>query len=87
MFFSTNKYSEHTQYCLNRKANKIIPSYKKCLNFENLQNCYLNDFIIVSDFKCVIDKENMHKFVTGGYVLICRNEIHSKPVQIFHNLD
>ena len=28
VFFSTNKYSEHIQYYLNRKPNKIIPSYK-----------------------------------------------------------
>ena len=85
--FSDNKYSEHIQYCLNRKTNKIIPSFKKYLNFQNLKSCYLNDFIIISDFECVINKENMHEFVAGGYVLTCRNEIYGKPVQVFYNLE
>ena len=47
----------------------------------------LNNFIIYSDFECIIDKNNEHKFISGGYLVKCRNDKFTKPVQIFDNLD
>ena len=58
------------------------------MQFENLKNCILNNWIIHSDFECGIDlvtKE--HRFIAGGYYLECRNKKFSKLVQTFNDLD
>ena len=47
----------------------------------------LNNFVIYSDFECIIDKNNEHKFISGGYLVKYRNDKFTKPVQIFDNLD
>ena len=40
------------------------------MHFENLKN-----WIIHSDFECIIDPNTKeHKFVSGGYLLECKNE-------------
>ena len=52
-----------------------------------MQNCILNNFTIYSDFECIIDKNNEHKFISGGYFVKCRNNRFTKPVQIFDSLD
>ena len=64
-----------------------MPSNEKYIKFSKLQNCMLNNFIIYSDFECIIDKNNEHKFVSGGYLVKCRNDKFTKPVQLFDNLD
>ena len=46
----------------------------------------LNNFVIYSDFECIIDKNDEHKFISGGYSVKCRNDKFTKPVQIFDNL-
>ena len=64
-----------------------MPSFKKYVKFENLKNCILNNWIIHSDFECIIypvTKE--HSFIAGGYYLECRNSKFSKKVQTFYNL-
>ena len=47
----------------------------------------LNNFTIYSDFECIIDKNNKLKFISGGYLVKCRNDKFTKLVQIFDNLD
>ena len=47
----------------------------------------LNNFIKYSDFECIIDKNDEHKFISGGYSVKCRNNKFSKQVQIFDDLD
>ena len=47
----------------------------------------LNNFTIYSDFEYIIDENNEHKFISGGYLVKCRNDKFTKPVQIFDNLD
>ena len=64
-----------------------MTSNEKCIKFNKLQNCMLNNFIIYSDFECIIDKNNENKFISGGYLVKCRNDKFSKSVQIFNNLD
>ena len=54
-FYSENKYKEHIEYCKNRKPKKLLAPYKKYMEFENLKNCILNNWIIHSDFECIID--------------------------------
>ena len=61
--------------------------FKKYMKFENLKNFILNNWVIHSDFECVIDPiTNEHSFVSGGYYLECRNNRFSKKVQTFYNL-
>ena len=87
VFYSEIKYKDHIEYCKFRKPKKLMPSFKKYMKFENLKNCILNNWIIHSDFECIIDpiiKE--HSFIAGGYYLECRNNKFSKKIQTFYNL-
>ena len=57
------------------------------MKFENLENCILNNWVIHSDFECVIDPiTKEHLFISGGFYLECRNNEFSKQVQTFYNL-
>ena len=87
MFYSEIKYNKHIHYCKTRKPQRLMPSNKKYIKFNKLQNCMLNNFVIYSDFECIIDKNNEHKFISGGYLVKCRNDKFSTPVRIFNNLD
>ena len=87
IFYSENKYNDHINYCKDRKPQRLMPSNEKYIKFNKLQNCMLNNFIIYSDFECIIDKNNEHKFVSGGYLVKCRNDKFTKPVRLFDNLD
>ena len=87
IFYSEIKYNDHINYCKTKKPKRLMPSNEKYIKFNKLQNCMLNNFIIYSDFECVIDKNNEHKFISGGYLVKCRNDKFSKPVQIFNDLD
>ena len=53
-FYSLDKYKFRIEYCKNRKPKKLLPSLKKYMQFENLKNCILHNWIIHSDFECVI---------------------------------
>ena len=58
------------------------------MEFENLKNCISNNWVIHSDFECVIDPVTKeHSFISGGYYLECRNNKFSKPVQTFYDLN
>ena len=68
VFYSQSKYNFHLEYCKHREAKKLMPSYKKYMQFENLKNCLKNNWLIHSDFECVIDPiTKEHKFISGGY--------------------
>ena len=87
VFYSELKYKDHIQYCQNRKPKKLMSPFKKCMKFENLKNCILNNWIIHSDFECTIDSVTKeHSFISGGYHLECRNNKFSKKVQTFYDL-
>ena len=87
IFYSEIKYNEHMNYCKTRKPQRLMPSNEKHIKFNKLQNFMLNNFVIDSDFECIIDKNNEHKFISGGYLVKCRNDKFTKPVQIFDDLD
>ena len=88
VFYSESKYKFHLDYCKNREPNKLMPSYKKYMQFENLKNCIKTNWIIHSDFECVIDPiTKEHKFISGGYLLECKNEKYNKNIQTFFNLE
>ena len=83
-FYSEEKYKFHVEYCKNRKPKKLLPSFKKYMQFENLKNCIKRNWIIHSDFEYVIDPNTKeHKFISEGYLLEYKNEKHSKNIQTF----
>ena len=87
-FYSTDKYNFHIDYCKNRKPKKLLPSFKKYMYFENLKNCIKQNWIIHSDFECVIDPiTKEYNFISGGYLVECKNEKYSKDIQTFYNLE
>ena len=87
-FYSLDKYTFHIEYCKNRKPNKLLPSFKKYLQFENLKNCIKRNWIIHCDFECIIDPNTKeHQFISGGHLLECKNEKYSKDIQTFYNLE
>ena len=87
-FYSEEKYKFHIEYCKNRKPKKLLPSFKKYMQFENLKNFIKRNWIIHSDFECVIDPNTKeHKFISGGYLLECKNQKYSKNIQTFYNLE
>ena len=58
------------------------------MQFENLKNCIKTNCVIHSDFECVIDPiTKEHKFISGGYLLECKNEKYNKNIQTFFNLE
>ena len=58
------------------------------MQFENFKNCILKNWIIHSDFECIIDPNTKeHRFISGGYLLKCKNEKYSKNIQTFYNLE
>ena len=87
IFYSKIKYDGHINYCKTRKPQRLLPSNEKYIKFNKLQNRILNNFTIYSDFECIIDKSNEHKFIFGGYLVKCRNDKFTKTVQMFDNLD
>ena len=87
-FYSLDKYKFHIEYCNNRNPIKTLPSFKKYMQFENLKNLILHNWIIHSDFECIIDPNaKEHQFISGGYLLQCKNEKYSKNIQTFYNLE
>ena len=87
-FCSEEKYKFHIEYCKNRKPKKLLPSFKKYMQFENLKNCIKRNWIIHSDFECIIDPiTKEYEFIAGGYFLECKNEKYSKTIQSFYNLE
>ena len=88
VFYSQSKYNFHLEYCKNREPKKLMPSYKRYMFFENLKNCIKTNWVIHSDFECTIDQlTKEHKFISGGYLLECKNNKYTKNIQTFFNLE
>ena len=65
-----------------------MSSFKKYMFFENLKNCIKSNWLIHSDFECIIDSiTKEHKFISGAYYIECKNKKFSKDVQTFFNLE
>ena len=88
VFYCENKYIFHLEYCKTRKAQKLMPSFKKYMFFENLKNCIKSNWLIHSDFECIINPlTKEHKFISGCYYIECKNKNFSKDIQCFFNLE
>ena len=60
----------------------------KNMYFENFKNCIKRNCIIHSDFESIIDPNTKeHRFISGGYLLECRNQKYSKNIQTFYDLE
>ena len=46
------------------------------MQFENLKNCIKTNWVIHSDFECIINPEltKEHTFISGGYYRECKND-------------
>ena len=87
-FYSIDRYNFHIEYCKYRKPKKLLSSFKKHMYFENLKNCIKINWIIHSDFECIIDPiTKEHSFISGGYMIECKNEKYSKYIQSFYDLE
>ena len=88
ILYSEYKYYFHLEYCKNRSAKKSMPSFKKYMQFENLKNCIKTNWVIHSDVECIIDPINKeHTFISGGFLLECKNNKYSKNIKTFFNLE
>ena len=66
-FYTLNKYNFHIEYYKNRKPKKLLPSFKRYMQFENFKNCIKRNWIIHSDFERVIHPNTKeHTFISGG---------------------
>ena len=84
VFYSESKHNFQIEYCQTRKPQKLLPSFKKYMFFENLKNCIKSNWLIYSDFECVINPiTKEHTFISGGYYIECKNKKYSKDVQTF----
>ena len=58
------------------------------MHFENLKNFIKTNWVIHSDFECIIDPiTKEHKFISGGFLLECKNNKYSKNIKTFFNLE
>ena len=88
VFYSESKYKFHLEYCKYRSPKKLLPSFKKYMQFENFKNCIRTNWLIHSDFECVIDPiKKQHTFISGGYYIECKNSKYTKNIQTFFNLE
>ena len=70
------------------KPQRLLPSFKKYMVFENLKNCILSNWLIHSDFECIINPiTKEHTFISGCYFIECKNKKYSKDIQSFFNLE
>ena len=54
------------------------------MQFENLKNCIKTNWTIHSDFECIINPiTKEYKFISGGFLLECKNNKYSKDIKTF----
>ena len=84
VFYSVAKHDFHIEYCKSRKPQKLLPNFKKYMVFENLKNCIKSNWLIHSDFKCIIDPTTKeHTFISGCYYVECKNKKYGKIFKLF----
>ena len=69
-----------------------MPSKQKYIQFKNVQNTILNQFVMYADIESqlIFNQENnsyKHEFLMAGYKLDCVNKNFEKPVQLFNTLE
>ena len=81
MYFQ-KKYNEHSQFCQTNKAQILMPSQNKYLQFKNLKNTIQHNFSCYADIESymIYDEKNIyeHNHLMNGYYLHCMNKKYSK---------
>ena len=88
--YSQKKFDEHLQFCETNKAQILLPSQNKYLQFKNLQNTIQHNFIVFADIESqMIFNDNVyeHNHLMSGYYLHCIDEKYSKKVKLFDKLE
>ena len=88
--YSQKKFIEHKQFCETNKAQILMPSTNKYLQFKNLQNTIQHNFICYADIESqMIFNNNIyeHEHLMSGYYLQCIDPKYSKKVQLFNKLE
>ena len=89
--YSQKKFDEHLQFCQTNKAQILMPSQNKYLQFKNLQNTIQHNFICYADIESYMihNEKNIykHNHLMSGYYLHCINEKYSKKVKLFDKLE
>ena len=88
--YSQKKFDEHLQFCETNKAQILLPSQNKYLQFKNLQNTIQHNFIVYADIESqMIFNDNVyeHKHLMSGYYLHCIDPKYPKKVQLFDKLE
>ena len=89
--YSQKKFDEHLQFCQTNKAQILMPSQNKYLQFKNLQNTIQHNFICYADIESYMihNEKNIyeHNHLMSGYYLHCINEKYSEKVKLFDKLE
>ena len=88
--YSQKKFDEHLLFCQTNKAQILMPSSNKYLQFKNLQNTIQHNFICYADIESYMihNEKNIynHKHLMSGYYLH-RIKKYSKKVKLFDMLE
>ena len=89
--YSQKKFNEHLQFCQTNKAQILLPSNNKYLQFKNLQNTIQHNFICFADIESYMIHQDKniydHKHLMSGYYLHCIDKRYSKKVKLFDKLE
>ena len=89
--YSQKKFDEHLQYCQTNKAQILMPSQNKYLQFKNLKNTIQHNFICYADIESYMIHQDKniydHNHLMSGYYLHCIDERYSKKVKLFDKLE
>ena len=89
--YSQKKFDEHLQFCQTNKAQILMSSQNKYLQFKNLQSTIQHNFIVYADIESYMihNEKNIyeHNHLMSGYYLHCINKKYSKKVKLFDKLE
>ena len=89
--YSNIKYDEHLPFCQTNKAQILMPSTNKYLQFKNLKNKIQHNFIVYADIESYMIHQDKniyeHNHLMSGYYLHCIDQRYSKKVKLFDKLE
>ena len=89
--YSNIQYDEHLLFCQTNKAQILMPSQNKYLQFRNLKNNIQHNFIANVDIESYMIHKHKniyeHNHLMSGYYLHCIDHRYSKKVKLFDKLE
>ena len=84
--YSKKKFDEHLLFCQTNKAQILMPSTNKYLQFKNLKNTIQHNFKVYADIESYMihNEKNIydHNHLMSGYYLQCIDQRYSKKSKI-----